>query len=330
MATLDQFTMPTVAAIYRGYESRHEAEPARGHLGASQLGTECERALWLGFRWAYREQLSGQKLKLFERGRREEAWLTEDLRAAGVTVHTVGPDGGQFAFSAVGGHVGGSMDGAALGLMEAPKTWHVVEYKTHGAKSFAQLVAKGVQAAKPLHWAQVQLYMRWSGMDRAFYLALNKDNDELYSDRIKYDAQAAAALEAKGERVVKAMTPPERLGSSPEDYRCKLCPAAKACWESKLRVTCRTCIHATPELDGKARWSCVWHKRDLSLEEQAKGCPSHRLIPDLITWATPVDGDAEANWIKYELTSATAGKVTFQNGGDGFASQDLAVGNVYL
>ncbi len=28
-------------------------------------------------------------------------------------------------------------------------------------------------------------------------------------------------------------------------------------------VNCRTCAHATPELDGKARWSCASHKRDL-------------------------------------------------------------------
>ena len=32
----------------------------------------------------------------------------------------------------------------AIGLKEAPKTWHVAEFKTHSAKSFRDLVAKGV------------------------------------------------------------------------------------------------------------------------------------------------------------------------------------------
>lgn len=52
--------------------------------------------------------------------------------------------GRQFRVEAHGGHFGGSLDAVALGPLEAPKTWHVVEFKTHSAKSFAELVAKGV------------------------------------------------------------------------------------------------------------------------------------------------------------------------------------------
>jgi hypothetical protein len=37
------------------------------------------------------------------------------------------------------GHFGGSMDAVALGIPEAPKTWHLCEFKTHNAKSFADL-----------------------------------------------------------------------------------------------------------------------------------------------------------------------------------------------
>ena len=52
--------------------------------------------------------------------------------------------GRQWRVEAHGGHFGGSLDGVALGLLEAPKTWHVLEFKTHSVKSFADLVAKGV------------------------------------------------------------------------------------------------------------------------------------------------------------------------------------------
>ena len=55
----------------------------------------------------------------------------------------------------------------ALGLLEAPKTWHVVEFKTHSAKSFRELAAKGVAEAKPQHWAQMQVYMHLTGITRA-------------------------------------------------------------------------------------------------------------------------------------------------------------------
>src|SRR5574337_307878 len=127
-------TSPTVAAIYAGYEKREAAEPRRGHLGASVIGRPCERQLWYAFRWAYQEQFKGRMLRLFQRGHREEDWFAADLRSTGAQVHSVDPrTGQQFRFSAVGGHVGGSMDGCALGLIEAPKTWHVVEYKTSEA-----------------------------------------------------------------------------------------------------------------------------------------------------------------------------------------------------
>lgn len=86
-----------------------------------------------------------------------EARFVADLRAIGCTVYEVDENGKQFAIEALGGHFGGHMDGAALGIPEAPKTWHVTEFKTHSAKSFAKLQKDGVQKAKPQHYAQMQI-----------------------------------------------------------------------------------------------------------------------------------------------------------------------------
>ena len=322
MAALAPIINPTVAAIYRGYESKPDAP--RPHLGASVIGRECERALWYSFRWAYREVFNGQKLRLFSRGHREEQWFADDLRSVGIQLHTIGPDGKQFSYSAVGGHVGGSMDGAGIGFAEAPKSWHVVEFKTHSDKSYRTLESNGVQKAKPEHWAQMQLYMHWSGMDRAFYLGVNKNTDELYSERVELDRDAAKALENKAHRIVTASEPLERINESPEFFVCKMCPAAQLCRSAiGVKVNCRTCLHATPERDGVARWSCALHKRDLSQAEQMAGCSGHRLIPALLTWATPIDGDAEQNWVKY----TTAAGTEFQNGGaNGYSSVELSAG----
>ena len=324
MATLPAaVTSPTVDAIYRSYEARRE--PPRGHLGASVIGRPCSRQLWYGFRWAYAEQHSGRLLRLFERGQREEPALSADLRAIGVTLHTVDPrTGRQFEFSAVGGHVGGSMDGAGLGFVEAPKAWHVVEYKTHGAKSYATLTDKGVQASKPEHYAQVQLYMRWSGMDRAMYLGVNKDTDDIYAERIRYDKAEAERMEAKAARIVESPTPLTGISTDPAWYVCKWCPAANVCHRSEgVQVNCRTCVHATPELDGNGRWSCARHRKDIGTDEQRKGCAEHRLIPDLILWAKATGADERENWIEYTLPDG--GK--FQNGGAmGWTSAELVLG----
>ena len=69
----------TVAAIYRGYEER-SGEELRPHLGASQIGHPCSRALWYGFRWALAKDFDGRMLRLFETGQLVENRLIRDLR----------------------------------------------------------------------------------------------------------------------------------------------------------------------------------------------------------------------------------------------------------
>ena len=311
---------PTVAAIWQHYESRQDAP--RAHLGASVIGRPCARQLWYAFRWAYRERFEGRMLRLFERGHREESWFAEDLRAIGVTLHTVDAAGQQFRFSAVGGHVGGSMDGAGIGFPEAPKTWHVFEAKTHSAKSFTKLQA-GVKVAKPEHWAQMQLYMKWSGMERAFYLAVNKDTDDLLSERIEADSAAAEALEQRARMVVEASTPPDGISKDPAWFECKFCPAAAVCHRGEgVQINCRTCLHSTPITDGDGgRWHCARHNAELPAEVMPKGCAEHRLIPALVPWATVTDADVESNVVWYSLGETGP---AFSNGGpQGFTSAEI-------
>jgi hypothetical protein len=145
MAAIPQVVPATVRAIYAAYEKRRAETPARGYLGASVIGHACDRYLWLSFRWAGAEAFDGRMLRLFDQGHRAEARFVDELRMIGAEVHETGPDGQQFAVEACGGHFRGHMDGAALGLPEAPKTWHVLEFKTHNAKSFKALQAEGVR-----------------------------------------------------------------------------------------------------------------------------------------------------------------------------------------
>lgn len=315
----------TVAAIYAAIV-KAEAEPPRAHLGASVLGNDCRRKLWYSFRWCVEHDHSGRLLRLFRRGRLEEAQFIRDLVAAGVTVHDRDANGQQFQFSDVGGHVGGSMDAAVVGLVEAPKTYHVAEFKTHGAKSFAALLKDGVAKSKPEHWAQMQLYMAWSGMERAYYLAVNKDTDELYGERVHYDKEAAERLIAKAHAIVTAPEPLERLNERPEFYICKFCDARRVCHERRLPPpTCRTCVHSTPEMDGDARWSCAFYGRDLTVAEQRMGCPNHVYIPALV----PMEfkgGDEAGNYAEYEHQGRTvrngSGDANVFTSAEFYAAQD--------
>jgi PD-(D/E)XK nuclease superfamily len=284
MAALPQPEHSVVSAIYRSHEQREAAQGGhRAHLGASLIGHACMRYLWLTFRWARREAFDGRMLRLFNTGQRAESRFVEELRAIGCEVHDVDEFGRQFRVSDHGGHFGGSLDGAACGLPEAPKAWHVTEFKTHNAKSFDELAEKGVAKAKPMHHAQMTIYMGLTGMDRALYLAENKNTSALYSERVHFDPVQFAKLLERARQVITANEPPPRIHADPAWRQCKMCGFHDLCHGDQApEVNCRTCAHSTPELDGDARWSCALHRADVDLATQRTGCAGHRYIPILL------------------------------------------------
>jgi len=281
----------------------------RPHLGASMIGKDCERALWYSFHWAITSnKFSGRMLRLFDRGQEEEARFIRWLEMANITVSAIDPrTGKQYTHSdpETGGHFGGSMDGACIGLPEAPKNWHVLEFKTHTEKSFIELSTKGVLEAHPEHYAQMQVYMHWSQMDRALYMAVNKNDDSLYAERIAYDKETVTVLLARAKRVVTAKEPLSGISDSPDWYKCKFCEYHALCHgrteettgllgpQALPDINCRTCLHSTAELtpdsEGHARWTCAKWNADIPVEGQYQGCEEHRYIPALIPWAAVVD-----------------------------------------
>jgi hypothetical protein len=290
MAKLPAPINTTVTKIYEAYEQDTD-DGNRPHLGASLIGHACERYLWLTFRWADTKKFSGRMLRLFKAGNDFEPRIVAELRRIGVEVHDTTPDGQQWRVSDIGGHFGGSLDGAARGFAEAPKTWAVMECKTHNAKSFAALVKEGVQKSKPQHYAQMTVYCGLAGMDRAMYIAENKDTSELYTEWVHFDPVEFARLKARAERVITAAEPPLRVSNDPSWYLCKMCDFHAHCHgDTAPAVNCRTCAHSTPETDGEARWSCAKHERDIGLDEQRAGCAGHRYIPILLErFATKTD-----------------------------------------
>jgi hypothetical protein len=293
MAKVPEPLHSTAALIYQAYENDAESGN-RPHLGASLIGHSCERYLWLTFRWVEDKKFDGRMLRLFQTGDREEARLVANLRRIGVQVHDKTPDGKQWEVWDLAGHFGGHMDGAALGLPEAPKTWHVLEFKTHNEKSFKEL-SKGVRVAKPQHYAQMQVYMGLTGMDRAFYMAVNKNNDELYTERVEFDPVEFARLKARAERVINASEPPLKISEDPSWYVCKMCDFHEHCHGTAApQVNCRTCAHSTPVLNGDGQWDCSrvpgTCEPDIPLDVQRTGCKSHRYIPILLqNFATQTD-----------------------------------------
>lgn len=288
-------THNTADAIIQWWDKKPDLP--RPHLGASEIGRPCDRALWYGFRWATKKKFSGRMKRLFDRGFREEQRFLEELRGIGVEIHEHDPVTKlQHRFEAIDGHFGGSCDGVGRGFPEGPKTWAVVEFKTHSNKSFTDLVSKGVEQSKPEHYAQMQVYMGLAEIDRALYLAVNKDDDTLYTEWVRFDKATFEALMARAEKIIRADEPPPGISTDPAWWQCKFCDHAELCHgQIAAAKSCRTCVHASPAPD--AQWRCESQKRSLSVAEQRLGCRSHLVLPPLVPYAEPLD--AGPDFIKY-------------------------------
>lgn len=270
---------------------------ARPHMGASVLGHPCDRWLWLSFRMAVVEKFPGRILRLFRRGQTEEAQVVSDLRAIGMSVQKTGANQSRVDF---GCHVSGSIDGIIeSGVPEAPKTPHVLEIKTHGKKSFESLLKDGVEKSKPMHFVQMQMYMAGMKFDRALYLAVCKDDDRIYTERVKLDKTVANKGVERGHRLVKADRLPPPISTDPTWFECRFCAAHEFCHKTKLtkEVNCRTCTYSSANEDGT--WSCLEYDVKLDFENQKAGCEAHVLHPDLVPWKVKILGD-DVIWITPE------------------------------
>lgn len=286
MAKLELET--TLSRLYVAIKADNKPRYSQ-RIGASWIGTECDRAIWYRFRWAKLIEFDGRMLRLFRTGQLAEKLLADDLRKTGATVLDVDPETSkQFFFDDLDGHFCGFMDGAGVGFVEAPETWHVIEYKTHNDKSFKDLQKNGVEKSKPEHFAQMQVYMGWSGMERALYVALNKNTDEIHIERIKFSKKEFTALRQRAKEIIHAIEPPERLNESPAFYKCKMCDYSDIChgMGAMADKNCRTCKFS--EVDGK-HWQCTLHGNTLTLDAQKAACedysPACGMAPDEVCQA---------------------------------------------
>jgi hypothetical protein len=315
MVTVPDKIHTTAHKIYEWYESKKEEH--RPHLGASLIGHHCDRYLWLTFRWAQTPKFDGRILRLFNTGKREEERVNAELTAIGVELHTEESPGKQIECRDESGHFGGSVDGIGRGFPEAPATWAVLECKTMNDKAFAQLKVKGVEAEKPMHYAQMQSYMGLLNIHRAAYIAVNKNTDDIYSVWLHFNPAAFQKIMLRASLIVTVGKPPLKYSNDPANWQCKMCDMHSLCHTDETAETnCRTCCHANI---GKAgSWFCELHKNDLTLEKQRTGCGDHLYIPDLVPSATAIDGGE--NSIDY-IDNVTGEK--FSNGPGKLPSRSL-------
>lgn len=261
-------------AIERAVESNSHYSLPREYLGMSEIGHSCPRYLWYTFRWCYNMLISARQQRIFDRGDLEEERILKDLRHCNIRI-------GDTQREMVGafGHLRGHCDGVAIGIMDAPKTPHLLELKSMASKYFTILQKDGIKKAQPVYWAQAQMYMGYLGLTRALFIVTNKDNEERYYERIRFDQSAFNDLNDKALDIIATDVPPPKIGG-PDWYECKWCDARGVCHggEEPFR-TCRTCSKVA--MKGEGKWECTKDQKVLGPYAIIVGCQDRQLLSSL-------------------------------------------------
>lgn len=270
--------LPHITDAYRGKD-----EGFRSHLGASLIGGVCDRKLWYGFRWASKPNFDGRILRLFNRGHLEEGRFIAMLLTIGVQFWQQDTNGNQFRVSDAGGHFGGSTDGVALGIPDLEPTMPcLTEFKTHNDSSFKKLKKEGVQATKFEHYVQMQIYMKKLGLTVALYLAVNKNDDEVYGELVYLDNIIADRFINRGITLVFLDQAPAKINTSPGWFDCKFCDHRNVCHLSgDVEKNCRTCDYSKALDNGT--WFCnnPQFLQAIPKEVQLTGCKEWIRKPSL-------------------------------------------------
>ena len=277
----------SIQAQIDAYHESKQDEP-RPYMGASILGHPCDRWLWLNFRWVIQQKFPGRIKRLFRRGQNEEATIIQDLRAIGMDVR-----GAQTAVK-FDGYVQGHMDAIiASGVPDAPKKAHVAEFKTHNKKSFDDLTKNGVEKSKFEHFVQMQIYMLGTDIEQALYVAVCKDDDRMYTERVKLDKDLAKKYVKRGQRIAFSDRMPPPISTDPSWYQCKSCPAYNFCHQQELpkHFNCRTCAHSTASEEPESFVCEKFGGHEIPIEFQRKGCDSGTIHLDIVPWKYTAERD---------------------------------------
>jgi hypothetical protein len=307
----------------------------REYLGGSEIGKECPRELWLGWRWCLPLLDDGRRQLIFKMGQSIEDllvyWFGSQL--VSVSPQTKEQLGGNF----FGGHLSWHVDGFFV-VNGAERNIVLWECKSANSKRFNQLAKNGVLASlnretdlaysqwDEAYGAQLQFYMgamNEGGMEvnHALVTVVNKNTSDVYSEVVTYDPAQYEALKAKAEWILGLSAPPDGAWEA-NHYKVKnfMNSDDRGVYLGDLtpkKPNCRNCKWSKPNLadkSDKAVWGCKKSRKLLSFEEQLTACSDHQWIHDLVP-AICIDEDS-ATYVR--------DGAEFTNSSEGFTSTEIA------
>jgi hypothetical protein len=228
---------PTIMAMYKAMEEAQDKKK-RDYLGASLIGNDCARQRWYAYNHMPKAPFEAKTLMNFEDGHRTEDLTAERLRMVkGIELVTHRENGDQYGFTALDGKFRGHCDGFIRGLIQAPKTWHIWEAKACAHKKFEEfrrMKAKFGEKQVLREWnenyyAQAQLYMHYSQLNRHYLTIAGAGGREYQSCRTEYDGSVAERYIERADRIIHATQAPPKMSENPDFFKCKWCDYKDIC-----------------------------------------------------------------------------------------------------
>jgi len=250
----------------------------RDYLGFSSIGDPCHRAIQYNWRFASTKAIPVRFKRIYSLGHTIEQIVIADLKKAGIKITNDQKEVVGFA-----GHWKGHIDGEATNVPAAPIVKHLLEIKSMKGELFKILCKKGVKVSNPEHYAQMQMYMHYGKYSRALYVCYDKNTSAYYTERIRPDPDVVAELRKKETEIIFSEHLHPRIGNdSPQWFECVLCDHKSVCFNFvPVLENCRTCKNV--DIHENCRWRCTIKRKDLTLDEQIKGCDDYKKDEMFIT-----------------------------------------------
>lgn len=205
-------------------------DKTKKRIGASEIGTSCERALYYSFNKFPKNENSSRLTRLFNRGKLEEARIFAYLKLMGLNPIATDEEYRQFYFEDFNGAFSGHCDGK-IKLSDNEEI--LLEMKTMNDKSYLETTRSGVFISKPQYYSQVQIYMGYLNLQQTLFVAVNKNTDDIYFQLISFDKLHFEGLKSKAQRIIECEDIDTLFRDSklPSYFKCKWCAYNNVCYK---------------------------------------------------------------------------------------------------
>lgn len=194
----------------------------RNYIGASIIGSECMREIWYSYKNFESESIKPKTRRTWDIGKHLEQLVLNWIEKAGIKIARIWYDLEAENMPYFKGHIDAMWT-------KKGEAFAIFEIKTAKDSSFKLFVKHGLKKWDPRYYAQIQSYMGMSGVFNAYIVVLNKDNSEIFDEKVEFDPNFYESLKNKAQLIHNAQIPPPRIHNSPAWYQCKMCKFKKVC-----------------------------------------------------------------------------------------------------